>query len=44
MHRRAFVRLLTAGAWVKAAGLDLLARGNPRIRGRDYKSVRTCLP
>ena len=44
MHRRAFVRLLTAGAWVKAAGLDLLARGKPADPTGAGLQIRSDLP
>jgi Domain of unknown function (DUF362) len=44
MHRRAFVRLLTAGAWVKAAGLDLAARGNSVHPADTALQIRSDLP
>jgi Domain of unknown function (DUF362) len=44
MHRRAFVRLLTAGAWVKAAGMDLLARGKPGQPVDPGSQIRSDLP
>jgi Domain of unknown function (DUF362) len=44
MHRRAFVRLLTAGAWVKAAGLDLAARGNSVHPPDTALQIRSDLP
>src|SRR6478752_2985537 len=44
MHRRAFVRLLTAGAWVKAAGIDLIAKGKPAAPAKPGLQIRTDLP
>jgi Domain of unknown function (DUF362) len=44
MHRRAFVRLLTAGAWVKAAGLDLVAKGKGLASADRRLQIRSDLP
>ena len=44
MHRRAFVRLLTAGAWLKAAGMDLLAKGRPAHLAGMGLQIRSDLP
>ena len=44
MHRRAFVRLLTAGAWVKAAGLDLVAKGKGLTSADRRLQIRSDLP
>jgi hypothetical protein len=44
MHRRAFVRLLTAGAWVKAAGLDLVAKGKGLASADRGLQIRSDLP
>jgi hypothetical protein len=44
MDRRAFVRLLTAGAWVKAAGLDLVAKGNGLASADRRLQIRSDLP
>src|SRR5262249_7693788 len=44
MHRRAFVRLLTAGAWVKAAGIDLVAKRKSAAPVEPGLQIRTDLP
>ena len=44
MHRRAFVRLLTAGAWVKAAGIELLANETPGQPADPGLQIRSDLP